>query len=968
MLVTSLHPTRIWHDDRELFDDPTPVVALGPAAIGLLDAVTPGANGTLRIRMQIGPSEAVGPLADVALALQFTTPRLRQRFGALDLAEAQLLLAAALARTDAEQALVAAAAAAVPPLEQLTTGDPTPALGELADRLAPVLARAADYTVWCIGHSHIDLAWMWQWSDTREVIKRDVRSVLGLMADYPEFRFTHSQPAGYRVIEEDEPELFEQIRALVAEGRWEPATMQWVEADSNLASGPASARQLLEGVHYTEHTLGVRPRVHLAPDTFGHAGNLPQLTTSAGAEVYYHHRGNPGIAGGGQVWPAYWWYGDDGTRLLTISSPVYLGPFTAARVVRDVISMGLATGRTDVCYWYGVGDHGGGPTRIDLETIRRLSAVTGFPTLRCATVGEFADAVRAADVPLPERHGESMTVFQGCYVSHADSKRANRDGENTLVTAEALAALSGVAPDGLTGAWREVLFNQFHDILCGSSVRAVYDDQRDGAAEVAAIAGRVIDAALEHFTGGLPAGSWAVTNPLGHGRRGPVELPPDAAPAVGAITVTGDGAPLAAQRTETGGIVFVTELESFATKGFQVESSTEEPAGPIQVGTLASPSYAGSSYYTIDTPHFFALLRRDCGVITTLYDKARQRELVANAGQRAGGAEQVRPDLGLGVLQLLDEHPHTMTSWVTDEIWREESLLRGATTRIVEQGPVRVVFETAHRARESSITVRTTFWAELAKVDLEVVTDWQQTGSPGVGVPGLAISFTTRQDEVSAAYETPFGAATRPADGLLVPALRWADVGSGDYGVAVLNDGKYGHETLGSRVRVHLVRGSYDPDPLGDLSTDGRVDRCRFTVLPHAGGWQDAGVVQAAAAHNVTPLVRRVTERRPADAVWRPVLTGDPGVVLAEVKHAADGRSICLRIYEATGRPGTARLGEVPTGAGVWAATLTEDRGEPVEIDPDGTVVLKLRAYEVVTLLVDRDTAPTLASAEGATS
>lgn len=905
LTVNSIYPTRVIADGVELFDDAFPVVASGPAAVTAVPRSRAGGNGVLRIEIRTGRINAIGPLSDLAFTLHFTTPALRDRFYALDLAWARLALAHALCAGDDDRDLVQRVAQALPdpgrPLADLAT-----ALDTLADDLAPVLDRSRRYRVWCVGHSHIDLSWMWDWGDAQEVVKRDVRSALDLMDDYPQFRFTHSQPAGYRAVAEDDPELFERIRRQVAAGRWEAATMQWVEADSNLTSGPAAARQLVEGVRWTEQNLGVRPRTLLAPDTFGHAGNLPQMAVAAGADVYYHHRGNPGAVAGGTLWPAYWWEGVDGTRILAVSTQAYLGPLTAGRVVRDLISQGIDAGLREVCYFYGVGDHGGGPTRLDLDTLVRLAGEAGLPEMRCGTVGEYADAVVAVGDELPVHRGESMTVFEGCYVSHADAKRANRNGENALVAAQSLAAVAGLpADDRLVEPWRSVLFAQFHDIVCGSSARPVYDDLAQSTKDVLAAAAEVEADALDVLESGVPVGDWAVTNPTGHDRVDAVSFPAQLADRLVAHLAADNGSVCTAQRAADGTFVAVLPVPSFGTRALRVLGDGDVADQPGAIGLVTEPSisYSGAEYFVVDTPHFLVRLRRDCGVITTLYDKRADRELVGYAGARARNAEQVRPDVGLGVLQVLDEWPHTMTSWVVDELHTETSLIRGAVTEVAEHGPVRLVLRTTHRVRSSTVEVDTTFYADLARIDYRIRIDWKEIGGPDTGVPSLAICFATRHPNPQAWYETPFAAATRPVDGLLVPALRWADIGDDSHGLAVLNDGKYGYEALGSRLRIRLVRGSYDPDPLGDLG----VDESRFTLLPHDGSWRDAGITAAAAQRNHPLHVRQVERERTASRPSRRLrLDGDPNVVVTDAVAMADG--VQVRLNETTGRPGTVHL------------------------------------------------------------
>jgi len=960
MIGDGTYPMGVAVDGRAIFGDEIPVVASGPALIPLLDAATVGDNGELRLDIDFADAAAAGNGPHLNLSIRLSTPGLVRRHELVDGSYARLLLAANLAVTEDEQAAVAEAARLVPEdvagcgpaeLEQLAA--------DLQVALAPVAPRLEDYTVHCIAHSHIDLAWLWRWRDTREVIKRDMRSVLALMDEYKDFHFTHSQPAGYALIEAEEPELFAAIKEHIAEGRWEPATLQWVEGDTNMASGPAQARQVLEGVTYAREHLGAQPEVFLAPDTFGHAGNMPQLVSSGGGRFYYHHRGNPGIDNGGRQWPAYWWEGDDGSRVLAVSTPVYLGVLTAGRIARDVLDLGHATGLRDVCYFFGAGDHGGGPTRQSFERLIALQDQPGLPRIMPSTVGAYARAVVSSGAELPIHRGESMTVFEGCYTSHADTKRFNRDGENLLTAGETLSAVAGTGSSGeWTGPWREVLFNQFHDILDGSAIHEAYADEAEAMAEVFAEGARLQAVAVRALARALaPAAAWVVANPLATERRDVIEVTD--APGGALVAVTSDGTRHPAQRGADGTVRFVATVPALGVLGFRLQQATAadgEEADTIRVGTSKGGSFPGASFLTVDTPAFYAQIRTDCGVITTLWDKRAMREVVGYGTARGAGVEQVRPDLGLGVLQVLHEYPHEMTSWVIDDVYEEHSLIRGAEAKVVEAGPVRVVVETVHRYRRSTLTSRLVFYRELERIDLEVTSDWQEPGGPEVGVPGVVASFGARLDRPEAWYETPFAAARRPADGLVVPALRWADLGDDNYGVAVLNDGKYGHDALGSRVRVHLVRGSYEPDPVPEI---GRVDRTRLAIYPHAGSWRHAGVVAAAAGFN-HPLVavRAVTEPAAGDqsetrAIFRPTLVSPGTAAIAAIRHARDNSGRVVLLYETAGEATGVTLGGLPAGGLVWEVSGAEDRRRSHRVGPDGELQLRLPAFAVRALLVE---------------
>lgn len=963
MTADGIYPMGVSLDGRSVFDDKLPVVASGPALIPLVEAAAVGDNGELRLDLDFADVTGNGSGPHLNLSIRLSTPGLVRRHELVDGSYARLLLAAHLAVTDGQRAAVAEAARMVPvDVAGRTTAEIEHLSAQLQAALSPVASRVESFSVHCVAHSHIDLAWLWRWRDTREVIKRDMRSVLALMEEFKDFHFTHSQPAGYALIEAEEPELFAAIKDHIAEGRWEPATLQWVEGDTNMASGPAQARQVLEAVTYSRVHLAAEPEVLLAPDTFGHAGNMPQLVAAGGGRFYYHHRGNPGVNAGGLQWPAYWWEGDDGSRVLAVSTPVYLGPLTAGRIARDVVNLGHVAGLQDVCYFYGAGDHGGGPTRQSFQRLIALQDQPGLPRVRPSTVGTYARAVLASGADLPIHRGESMTVFEGCYTSHADTKRLNRDGENLLTAGESLAVVAGTGTAGdWAGLWRTLLFHQFHDIIDGSAIHEVYDDQAAAMAGVLAEGAHLYAAAVRRLGRALaPGASWVVANPQAIDRRDVIEVPYSSEGDV--VAVSTDGVRHPTQRGNDGTVRFVATVPGLGVLGFRFEPATASDSdltGSLGVGEATGGSYPGTAFLTIDTPVFYAQVRKDCGVITTLWDKRTLREVVGYGSARGAGVEQLRPDLALGVLQVLHEHPHNMTSWVIDDVYEEHSLIRGAQANVVESGPVRVVIETVHHYRSSTVSSRLVFYRELERIDLEVVCDWQERGDPDIGVPGVVASFGSRLDAVEAWYETPFAATRRPSDGMVVPALRWGDVGNDYYGVAVLNDGKYGYDALGSRLRVHLVRGSYDPDPVPEI---GRVDKTRLAIFPHASSWRHAGVVDEAAAFN-HPLValRQDTVGDTSidstnDAprpIWRPRLLSSGTAAIAALRHAQDGSGNVVLLYETTGSATGATLGGLPAGGLVWELSGAEDRGRSHRVNPDGQVQLRLPPFGVRALLVE---------------
>ena len=937
VVLDSIYPLELEYEGTTIFTDPLPEVAPGPALVRAVPRLKEGENGELMLRVKV-PSSASWPW----LRLRFSTPGLRHRFELLDVAWSQLALAAEVATSPKEQAAAEAVAKLVLEADLEHAGDPGVAglLEAMASALAGLSERVRRLRVHVIGHSHIDMNWLWTWPDTLEVIKRDFASILALMDDYPELTFTHSQPATYEVIRKEAPALFAKLREQIQAGRWEPATMQWVESDLNMVSGESLAHHLTEGVAYTRRHFGRSPNVFLAPDTFGHGGNIPQLAASAGAKCYYHHRCNPG---GQDLWPAYWWEGDDGTRLLALSTPSYNGLITAGSVAQAALRA-HRHGQEAALLFHGVGDHGGGPTREGLDALRRFETVPGLPEARCSTLGAYADEVLASAAAFPVHKGELNTIFEGCYTTHVEAKQGNRQAENLLATAETLAALAGLDErERLGEAWRLVLFNQFHDIFCGSSVHAAYEANAEDLAAAQSAARGVIDRGLARLQSRAAGVEFSVTNPLGWDREEVVLVPLKRARRGAVRLVSSEGGSTPGQWTPQG-LAFLARVPAFASVAYKVLPD-QDPPSPLEIE-------AELLYITAETESFKVRIHRPSGAIVSLLDKRVGRQLVGFGTRRGSDyLDTARFDLALNVHQLLEERIHPMSAWHLDEVISESSLLDGAVTEVVETGPVRSVVKVERAFRNSRIEQLIVLYNQLPRIDFETVLDWQEPSGPETGIPNLKVAFNARLPETEAWYESPSGAARRPADGQEVPALRWADVGGSEYGLALLNDGRHGHDALGGRLRLTLVRSAFDPDPASDFGTH----RLRYSLVPHPGDWREAGIPRQAAEFN-QPLLPHLPSARPGSTSrqrqsWRPRLAGSPNVQLAALKPAQNGRGVVLRLQETFGRPGEAVVEGLPANQRAFQATITEDLLEELPLR-DGRLRLPMRPWQVATIVV----------------
>jgi alpha-mannosidase len=864
---------------------------------------------------------------------------------------------------------------------QETTVDVDDLVSQAENLLAPIGAAAKEYTLRCVSHAHIDMNWMWSWPETVAVTNDTFQTMLTLMDEFPEFIYSQSQASTYELIERYSPALFERVRQRVHEGRWEVTASQWVEGDKNMASGESISRHLLYTRAFFADRFGLAPEdveVDFEPDTFGHPATLPTILNEGGVKYYYHCRGSTGPH-------LYWWLGANDSRLLVFNDVQWYMPLGSSgmsvgpRVVDALVEYAMATGLKEMLMLYGVGDHGGGPTRRDLQAIARMDAWPIFPNLQCSTLHAFFRAAEAQASRLPEITGERNFVFPGCYTSQARIKWANRRGENTLYAAEAAAVigkrLAGVEVphDTLDEAWRHLLFDQFHDILPGSGTRDTSNYALGRAQESQAAAAMARSNALRML--GAKIDTAALVSGLDSGGerayKDDVESGRTMGAGVGYGAGTGGESALGAQGTSDRAFLIYNPLpyarrEVVEAKLWdsQLDATQLAVSGggldprPVQVldegrywahefRTLAFPVEVPAMGYTTvllsDRLAELGLAKEGLedpwageeGSARRIAPPDRRLEndlIAAELDAASGGLVSLRdkrtgrewvPEGDLsGTFQFCVEADQGMTAWSIGQFLTCETLGDGGTLKKVVDGPYVKTFRWTRQVRASTLELEITVRQGVPRIDYRLRVDWREMGSHEDGIPHLRVCYPLTVTDPQPRFEIPFGSIQRDLlEGQEVPAQRWVDLAEPDgAGVVLANSSKYGFSVDGSALRMTLLRASIDPDPLPDLGEH----TIEWSLVPHGDGWTAGQATEVGEQANVPLVVLGC-------GVHAGTLPGQASLVrleqdnvrLGALKESQDGRSLILRLYEAEGKDTEARIALSPLLVG------SEQGGDP---------------------------------------
>ncbi|MEG4023701.1 alpha-mannosidase [Microcoleus sp. S13C4] len=780
--------------------------------------------------------------------------------------------------------------------------------------------------IYLVGHAHLDLAWLWPVPETWQAAQRTFESVLKLQSEFPDLIFCHSTPALYAWMEEHRPDLFAAIKKQVAVGRWEVVGGMWVEPDLNLISAESMVRQVFYGQRYAKEKFGELMRVAWLPDTFGFGWQLPQILRQGGVDYFVTQklRWNDTTE-----FPhgAFWWEGLDGTKIFSMMSAPIGESIDSVKMASHAFDWQAKTNLQDTLWLPGVGDHGGGPTRDMLEVAKRWKMSPFFPKLEFAKAVDYLSLIESQFLPelgttksesyvpqsdyqenlqarelsnlspisdanppfsqlktLPVWKDELYLEFhRGCYTTHADQKRQNRRCEELLYQAELLSSLATICTGAvypkseLESAWKQILFNQFHDILPGSAIAQVYADANLAFAEVDRTCREILSKSLDAISAqiSLPnppqpdALPIFIFNTLNWSRSEVVAVPlPDAADSAWQI-YDFSGQRLGSQMEKgdrpQSHSTLLFSANNIPAVGYQVfwlcreddqtvdnvsaspetEKKTELSKltyGIAEKNTVSQETHFAAAEMVLENEFIRATVDGKTGDLSSIWDKVNNRE-VLNA---AGGNQ----------LQAFQDSGQYWDAWNIDPNYEKHQLPAVTLKEMawVEEGEIRQSLRVIRQIGKSEFCQDYIVEIGSPLLKIKTVADWQEThvlvkAAFGLNVeadfatceiPGGAIARTTKPQTAGekAKWE--------------VPILRWTDISNDGFGVSLLNDCKYGCDLQPNQIRLTLLRGSTWPDEQADVG----VSEFTCAVYPHAGNWHDAGTVRRGYELNSPLLVQ----------------------------------------------------------------------------------------------------------------
>ncbi|MBB6670887.1 glycoside hydrolase family 38 N-terminal domain-containing protein [Cohnella nanjingensis] len=804
--------------------------------------------------------------------------------------------------------------------------------------IAGLSAEAKKLRLLCTAHAHIDMNWQWGWDETVQITLDTFRTVLDLMEEYPSFTFSQSQAAIYRIVEEYAPEMLPEIKQRVKEGRWEVTASHWVEADKNMPNGESLSRHLLYTRRYLSKLLDIPPEslnIDFEPDTFGHSANVPEILADGGVRYYYHCRGYEGHH-------IYRWVAPSGKSVIAYREPIWYNAYIEYGAGLYVPEFCANHNMTTMLKVYGIGDHGGGPTRRDIERLLDMATWPVYPTVEFGTYAQFFALVEQVADQLPVVQNELNFVFSGCYTSQSRIKLANRTAEAALYEAEALGAIAhlrtGAAyrADRFEEAWRNVLFAQFHDILPGSGVTETREHALGMFQNTMATTNSARHRALRALSDEIDTSKFISDEPIadsisegagvgygskdfkvsqvGRGRGGTRifhiynTTPVDREEVAEFVLWDWNG--------NISHVVFEDD-EGRATEHQIIDHGFNHYWSHYFLRALVKVSVPALGYSTYvmrtearEDPLPFQVEPRLEKVDEFVLENERIRVVfhpvdasIVSFVDKESGEELIDPGRPSGIFRFVQEDFNKgMSAWIVGrymEIQSAHGQVR--LSKRYDGAGVRQAIRYEMSFGDSKLAVEVSLDAGSSLLGFEVECDWQEIGKAGLGIPQMHFHLPFAYDCDEYVYDIPFGTVVRGAREQDVPANGWAfgrrKEGRGR-SFMLLAGAKHGFRGADNSLSVTLLRSSYDPDPHPELG----VHRFRFAIALALGTSNRDLIEFGRLYHHPLHVLSDIAREGRLPATYGMVGQVTGNVAVSAIKLAEDGSGDWIvRLYETEG-------------------------------------------------------------------
>jgi alpha-mannosidase len=796
-------------------------------------------------------------------------------------------------------------------------GSSPKAFDEARASLKPIMSlktSPSELDVYAVGHAHIDTGWLWPVREGRRKCVRTFANQMQLIDAYPGYIFGASQPQHYQFVKEDQPELYARIKQAVKDGTWELQGGMWVESDCNLTSGESLVRQFIHGKNFFMDEFGKDVTNLWIPDVFGYSAALPQIMHQAGVDTFLTQK-----ISWNQFnefpYNTFLWQGIDGTEILTHFPPenTYnsdMDPKSLIEAQQRFKEKALAS---KIMSLFGVGDGGGGPRADHIERALRMNDLEGCPRVQFNTAEKFFESLHDIKNELPKWVGELYLEYhRGTLTTQALVKKQNRQLELRLREMEMLCSCSDLASYPIAEfdtLWKTLLLNHFHDIIPGSSINNVYKVTHQEHADMLA----KLDAMQQQIAPNLltaDVNSVVYFNALSHTWTGMITLP------TGWNGATQGGNPLDTQAENDGVTAWVII----------------EPLGSIELKKAENKAALQTVNDLVLENDLVKYTFNKAGQLISAFDKQAQREALREAGN---------------VMSLYNDRPTAYDAWDIDAYHRTEYVGSTAVQSLkLEQGPVRSVLTlTASLGEMSTMTQKITLDFASKRLDFDTTINWAEQHKL------LKVAFPTSINSPEASCDIQYGYIKRPTHvntswdmaRFEVAAHKYIDMSEPTFGVALLNDCKYGHRILDNSLELTLLRSPTWPDPDADMG----IHQFTYSLLPHVDDMVRSDVMVQARCLNQKPVCFTGF----AGKIESPVKLEAANATLEVLKRAEKANHLVARIVESHGQRGTAVL-TVPAGCKVIMTNLMEWTDGDVLPVVDGKVTVALKPFEIVTVKI----------------